>query len=73
MPLSKPMKIKENRIKSGFSMRGLAEKCSLNCATISRIEHCSKAVNPQTAKAICEALQVPFNSLFEIPELKEGE
>lgn len=73
MPLSKPREIKENRIRSGFSMRGLAVKSGLNCATISRIEQCSKAVNPQTAKSICEALGVPFNALFEIPELKEGE
>jgi len=72
MPLSKPREIKEKRIESGFSMRGLAEKSGLNCATISRIEQCSKTVNPRTAKSICEALEAPFNSLFEIPELKEG-
>jgi transcriptional regulator with XRE-family HTH domain len=62
----KSEKIKILRIKSGFSMRGLATETKTHYSTISNIENAKGSVLPKTAKAICDALKQEFDDLFEI-------
>ena len=54
------------RTKQGLSARALAIKASLNVSTVSGIEKTGHAVAPATAKAICDALDVPFEALFSM-------
>ncbi len=54
------------RIKNGLSCFGLSKLAGLSKLSVERIEQ--KLVNPrpQTAKKICQALQVDFDEIFKI-------
>lgn len=54
------------RTKQGLSARALAIKASLNASTVAGIEKNGHPVAPATAKAICDALDVPFEALFTL-------
>jgi len=58
--------IREKRIKAGYSMRSLAAKARIHYATISNLERPGHNVSPSTAKALCDALDVPFDEIFTI-------
>ena len=62
--------LKVCRTRQGLSARALAIKASLNAATVAGIEKTGRPVVPSTAKAICDALNVPFEMLFT---MKEGD
>lgn len=49
-------------------MRALALKAGLNAATVCNMEKCSREVSPRTAKAVCDALELPFDQLFDISQ-----
>ena len=54
-------------------MRFLAQKASLNYATVSTAEKCKREVTPKTAKAISDVLGVPIESIFDIQIEKAGD
>lgn len=56
--------LKMCRTKQGLSARALALKASLNVSTVAGIEKTGHPVAPATAKAVCDALGVPFGALF---------
>ena len=56
--------LKMCRTKQGLSARALAIKASLNVSTVAGIEKTGHPVAPATAKAVCDVLGVPFESLF---------
>lgn len=60
--------LKVCRTRQGLSARALAIKASLNAATVAGIEKTGRPVAPSTAKAICDALNVPFEALFTMKE-----
>lgn len=62
--------LKVCRTKQGLSARALAIKASLNAATVAGIEKTGRPVAPSPAKAICDVLNVPFETLFT---MKEGD
>lgn len=65
--------LKTCRAKQGLSARALALKASLNVSTIASIEKTGHAVAPSTAKAVCDVLNVPFETLFTVKtEDKKG-
>jgi transcriptional regulator with XRE-family HTH domain len=65
------MKIKVNasafvqaRIKMGFSQRELAKRTKLSSALISQIENDERNPSPNSAKKICDVLDVAFDDIF---------
>jgi len=54
------------RIKQGLSQRALAHKANLSNSYIAMIENRIRYPSPRAARKICEALQKPFDELFEI-------
>lgn len=58
--------LKMCRAKQGLSARALALKASLNVSTAAGIERTGHSVAPATAKAVCDALNVPFEMLFTV-------
>lgn len=63
-------KIAEARIRQGLGMRQFARIAKVNYSVVSYLERGKREfVAPQTAKAICETLQIPFDDLFEIVEI----
>lgn len=58
--------LKMCRAKHGLSARALAIKSSLNTSTVAGIEKTGHPVAPATAKSICDALDVPFETLFTL-------
>lgn len=66
MPISKPDKIKETRIKQGYSIRAISLKAGLNYATVAYLEKMPRSVAPRTAKLLCDALGISFDEAFSI-------
>lgn len=58
----------ERRMKQGLSLKSIAERANVHYATVNRIENGKTNVNPVTAKAVCDALGVQFDEVFEIVE-----
>lgn len=56
------------RIKKGLSLNQLARSTKLNSGVISRIESGAVSPRPETAKKICEALGVEFDTIFSITQ-----
>lgn len=54
------------RIRAGFSQRKLARESGLSSPFISQLENGNRNVGPEAAKKICEALQVPFEKIFDL-------
>ena len=52
------------RMKKGFSQRRLALVASLSSAFISQLESGQRSVGPESAKKICEALEVELEDIF---------
>ncbi|MDD3229403.1 MAG: helix-turn-helix transcriptional regulator [Oscillospiraceae bacterium] len=73
MPISKPDRIKEIRIKQGYSIRAISLKAGLNYATVSYLEKTPRSVAPRTAKMLCDALGVPFDEVFTIANIGSKE
>lgn len=69
MPISKPDRIKEIRIKQGYSIRAISLKAGLNYATVAYLEKAPRSVAPRTAKKLCDALEVPFDEVFSIDSI----
>lgn len=65
---AKSEEIRETRIKRGYSLRVLGDIAGLNYATISNLENGKCSPYPATAKAVCEALKMNFDDLFEFRE-----
>ncbi|MFF2752767.1 helix-turn-helix transcriptional regulator [Psychrobacillus sp. NPDC058041] len=59
-----------NRIiaKDGFSKRAFARKCGLSESTIIQISNGRQSPRPDTAKKICDGLQLNFDDIFSIKE-----
>lgn len=53
-------------IKRGFSKRGFARSIGVSEATLIQISNGKQSPRPETAKKICSALDVEFDSIFEI-------
>ena len=66
MPISKPDRIKEIRIKQGYSIRAISLKAGLSYSTVAYLEKKPRAVAPRTAKLLCDALDIPFDEAFTI-------
>jgi transcriptional regulator with XRE-family HTH domain len=64
--------IRTTRIKNGLSSRALAAKAGIHFSTATLLEKDGHNVSPATAKAVCDALFVPFDELFIISRLEEG-
>lgn len=63
------IKIKSNefkslRIKKGFSQRGLGRAANLSSGLINQIENSERNPSPESAKKICDALNVEFDEIF---------
>lgn len=67
---AKKEKIKEARIRNGYSLRVLGEMAGINYATISNLERGKGSPYPATAKAVCDALKMNFDDLFEFKGAK---
>ncbi|WP_339233912.1 helix-turn-helix transcriptional regulator [Oceanobacillus sp. FSL W7-1281] len=52
------------RIKKGFSQRGLGRAANLSGALINQIESNDRNPSPESAKKICDVLQVNFDDIF---------
>lgn len=65
---AKKEKIREARVKSGYSLRVLGKMAGVNYATISNLENGKGSPYPATAKAVCDALKMKFDDLFEFKE-----
>ena len=59
------------RIKNGLSARALAARAGIHFSTAALLEKEGRNVAPATAKAVSDALGVPFDSLFIITEREE--
>ncbi|MYL47666.1 helix-turn-helix domain-containing protein [Virgibacillus halodenitrificans] len=55
-------------IKQGFSKRGFARANNIAEATLIQISNGKQAPRPETARKICEGLQVEFDDIFLIVE-----
>ena len=53
------------RVKCGMSIRELSRRTGVNSGAISKIENGQKIIWPRTARAIADALKLPFEELFE--------
>ncbi|CCJ33059.1 helix-turn-helix domain-containing protein [Caloramator australicus] len=59
-------RIKEIRIKKGWTIRDLGERAGINYAIVSKLENGKSSPRPKTAKAIADALEVDFDEIFKI-------
>lgn len=59
----------ETRIKAGFTQRALARATGLTSGYMSQLERGDRHPSPQTAKKICQALDVEFEDLFELQKI----
>ena len=66
--LTSPGILTTERMKKGFSIRSLAKNAGLNSATVWKVERGAVNPNPATARALCSALEVEFDSIFTIKE-----
>lgn len=57
--------------KSGFTKRAFARKCGLSESTFIQISNGKQSPRPNTAKKICDGLQLSFDEIFAIK--KKGE
>lgn len=55
-------------IKNGYSKRGFARAFDIGESTLIQISNGKQSPRPETAKKICEGLNVNFDELFEIEE-----
>lgn len=60
--------IRDARIKNGLSARALATRAGIHFSTAALLEKDGHNVAPATAKAVSDALGIPFESLFTIVE-----
>jgi transcriptional regulator with XRE-family HTH domain len=56
--------LEKARIQRGYSQRRLAKVAKLSSALISQIENKERNPSPQSAKKICDALDVDFEAIF---------
>lgn len=54
--------------KSGFSKRAFARKCGLSESTFIQISNGKQSPRPNTAKKICDGLQLKFDDIFSIEQ-----
>lgn len=54
--------------KNGFSKRAFARKCGLSESTFIQISNGKQSPRPNTAKKICDGLQLSFDDIFVIKE-----
>lgn len=71
MIVAKVEALQKARILRGLSKTELAYKIGVNHSVIVRAEQ-SKGVSPKTSKAICDFLGVPFDSIFNIVEIRKA-
>jgi transcriptional regulator with XRE-family HTH domain/predicted Fe-Mo cluster-binding NifX family protein len=64
-------RLRELRIRRGFSLRGLAERSGLNVNTLSLIENGKSSPSVSTLQQLCLALEVPVAVLFESEQLQK--
>lgn len=57
-------KIAYFRMKQGLSLRELAQISGVDSGTINRLENGRSQPRARTVKALCDALNVPFEVLF---------
>lgn len=62
--MKKPSKLKMARIEAGLTQKELAEKCGINCSTISRAEHAMKKPSGYNIIQICKVLGKTLDELF---------
>lgn len=65
-------KIAVYRMKKGLTLKALAELSGIDSGTINRLEHGKASPRPRTVRALCEALEAPFEDLFTIIEQPSG-
>ncbi len=58
-------KLKEIRLKKGWSQEELAERAKVNLRTIQRIENNENSPSGKTVRLICEALEINVEYFFE--------
>lgn len=54
--------------KNGFSKRAFARKCGLSESTFIQISNGKQSPRPDTAKKICDGLQLSFDDIFSIKD-----
>ena len=59
---------KTTRIKSGFSLSGLADTLEMSKQALGQIERRSNGVAPENARRIVELFGVEFDDVFELIE-----
>lgn len=59
--------LRQSAIKSGYSLRSLADGAGIAKESVTRLVH-GRPVRAGTAKKICEVLGQEFDALFEIRE-----
>jgi transcriptional regulator with XRE-family HTH domain len=58
-------KLRELRIRRGFSLRGLADRSGLNVNTLSLVENGKSSPSVSTLQQLAQALEVPIATFFE--------
>ncbi|GAQ19138.1 helix-turn-helix protein [Oceanobacillus picturae] len=59
-------------IKLGFSKRGFAQANNIADSTLIQVSNGKQSPRPETARKICEGLQVEFDEIFLIVEENTG-
>ncbi|WP_281886153.1 helix-turn-helix domain-containing protein [Paenibacillus sp. YYML68] len=64
--IAKTNAVMKARIIMGLTQRELARRTGLSFAYVSLLERSMKSIGPGAAKRLCEALEQPFEELFEL-------
>ncbi|HBX88540.1 MAG TPA: XRE family transcriptional regulator [Marinilabiliaceae bacterium] len=67
MIVAKTKVLETERVKRGLTKTELAKQIGVNHSVIVRAEQ-AKGISPKTSKALCDFLNLPFESLFSIVE-----
>lgn len=63
---------KTARFRKGLSLRALGQVAGLCAATVFKIENNEAFPTPQSTKKLCDALEVEFEQIFEVIDVKKG-
>ncbi|MBT2569851.1 helix-turn-helix transcriptional regulator [Planococcus sp. ISL-110] len=69
--LKNPRQFNRTVSEKGFSKRAFARHCGISESTLIQISNSKQCPRPDTAKKICEGLQLNFNDIFTIKEKVE--
>lgn len=60
-------------IKMGYSKRGFARECGISESTLIQVSNGRQSPRPDTAKKICNVLELEFEDIFVIKNLSKKE